>query len=80
MTTLFVDGVNQGDGVCIRMNKNGSTSNFFVSPVSSKDVACGREKSTVPYFCSLNIETDKQKESMEKSASQESVQPRPRRS
>ncbi|KAL1971376.1 hypothetical protein VTN77DRAFT_329 [Rasamsonia byssochlamydoides] len=43
MTTLFVDGVNQGDGVCIRMNNNGSTSNFFVSPVSSKDIACGME-------------------------------------
>lgn len=65
MTTLFVDGVNQGDGVCIRMNKNGSTSNFFVNPVSSRDVACGREKEHqslhVLYFRFQNIRTDKQK-------------------
>ncbi|KAN0083802.1 Glycosyl hydrolase family 61 domain containing protein [Elaphomyces granulatus] len=41
MTTIFVDGVNQGDGVCIRMNMNGSTSNNFIKPITSKDMACG---------------------------------------
>jgi hypothetical protein len=41
MSTVFVDGINQGDGVCIRMNLNGTTSNTFVSPISSKDMACG---------------------------------------
>jgi hypothetical protein len=57
MTTLFVDGVNQGDGVCIRMNNNGSTSNFFVSPISSKDVACGRKgKALSSLFCASVIE------------------------
>ena len=43
MSTVFVDGVNQGDGVCIRMNLNGTTSNTFVSPISSKDMACGKQ-------------------------------------
>jgi len=42
MTTLFVDGVNQGDGVCIRMNNNGSTANTYIQPVTSKDIACGK--------------------------------------
>ncbi|KAL1852587.1 hypothetical protein Plec18170_005718 [Paecilomyces lecythidis] len=41
MTTLFVDGVNQGDGVCIRMNNDAKTANFYVKPVTSPDVACG---------------------------------------
>lgn len=45
MTTLYVDGENQGDGVCIRMNMDGYTSNYFVSPVTSKDIACGRAQS-----------------------------------
>jgi hypothetical protein len=41
MSTLFVDGVNQGDGVCIRMNNNASTTNYPINPVTSKDMACG---------------------------------------
>ncbi|OXV07098.1 hypothetical protein Egran_05137 [Elaphomyces granulatus] len=43
MTTIFVDGVNQGDGVCIRMNMNGSTSNTYIKPITSKDMACGKQ-------------------------------------
>ncbi|KAF7119077.1 hypothetical protein CNMCM5793_008720 [Aspergillus hiratsukae] len=40
-TTLYVDGENQGDGVCVRMNRNPSKATFPIEPLSSKDVACG---------------------------------------
>lgn len=39
-TTLFVDGVNQGDGVCVRMNQNPYKASYPVNP-SSKNMACG---------------------------------------
>ncbi|KAF7596950.1 hypothetical protein BBP40_011316 [Aspergillus hancockii] len=42
-TTLYVDEVNQGDGTCIRMGHDGSTVNFPIEPLSSKDIACGRD-------------------------------------
>lgn len=41
-TTLYVDGDNQGDGVCVRMNRDAKTATFPIEPLSSKDVACGR--------------------------------------
>ncbi|KAF9891612.1 hypothetical protein FE257_003623 [Aspergillus nanangensis] len=40
-TTLYVDEVNQGDGVCVRMNHNGETATFPIAPLASKDIACG---------------------------------------
>ncbi|RHZ72754.1 hypothetical protein CDV55_105083 [Aspergillus turcosus] len=40
-TTLYVDGENQGDGVCVRMNRNPSNASFPIEPLSSKDIACG---------------------------------------
>lgn len=40
-TTLYVDGDNQGDGVCVRMNRNPSKASFPIEPLSSKDIACG---------------------------------------
>ncbi|GFF79681.1 probable endo-beta-1,4-glucanase D [Aspergillus udagawae] len=40
-TTLYVDGENQGDGVCVRMNRNPSKASFPIEPLSSKDIACG---------------------------------------
>lgn len=40
-TTLYVDGENQGDGVCVRMNQDPAKVNFPVEPLSSKDIACG---------------------------------------
>lgn len=40
-TTLYVDGENQGDGVCVRMNQDPAKVNFSVEPLSSKDIACG---------------------------------------
>ncbi|KAK2754786.1 hypothetical protein FQN54_006679 [Arachnomyces sp. PD_36] len=40
-TTLFVDGVNQGDGVCVRMHNNPQEATFPIPDVTSKDVACG---------------------------------------
>ncbi|RMJ25684.1 hypothetical protein PHISP_03465 [Aspergillus sp. HF37] len=39
-TTLFVDGVNQGDGVCVRMNQDPYKAGYPVNP-SSKNMACG---------------------------------------
>ncbi|KAJ9272904.1 CAZyme family AA9 [Paecilomyces variotii] len=41
MTTIFVDGINQGDGVCIRMNNDAKTANFYIKPITSPDIACG---------------------------------------
>lgn len=40
-TTLYVDGENQGDGVCVRMNQDPARVNFPVEPLSSKAIACG---------------------------------------
>ncbi|KAE8350305.1 glycosyl hydrolase family 61-domain-containing protein [Aspergillus coremiiformis] len=53
LTTLFVDEVNQGDGTCIRMDHSGNTVNFPIEPVSSKEMACGRNGETgVARVCS----------------------------
>ncbi len=40
-TTLFVDGVNQGDGTCVRMNMNPDTATSPINDLSSNDMACG---------------------------------------
>ena len=40
-TTLYVDGENQGDGVCVRMNNDPAKVNFPVEPLTSKAIACG---------------------------------------
>lgn len=40
-TTLYVDEQNQGDGVCVRMNRDPKTATFPIEPLSSGDVACG---------------------------------------
>jgi hypothetical protein len=42
-TTLFVDGHNQGDGVCIRMDMNGETCNSPIAGLQSPEMACGTE-------------------------------------
>lgn len=41
-TTLFIDDVNQGDGTCIRMPKDGSTSTGPIAGLDSPDMACGK--------------------------------------
>lgn len=41
-TTLFVNGKNQGDAVCIRMDMNGETTNGPLANVQSPEMACGR--------------------------------------
>lgn len=40
-TNLYVDGVDQGDGVCVRMNPDAETATYPIEPVGSKDIACG---------------------------------------
>ncbi|GES56841.1 endoglucanase [Aspergillus terreus] len=40
-TTLYVDTVNQGDGACVRMNRNAEKASDPIYPVTSKDMACG---------------------------------------
>ncbi|PNY23123.1 endo-beta-1,4-glucanase D [Tolypocladium capitatum] len=42
-TTLFINGKNQGDGTCVRMPHDGATANGPVEPVTSEDMACGRD-------------------------------------
>lgn len=49
MTTVFVDGVNRGDGVCIRMNNDGETANTYIQPITSKDIACGKFSDIIHY-------------------------------
>ncbi|KAL4807934.1 glycosyl hydrolase family 61-domain-containing protein [Aspergillus unguis] len=41
MTTLYVDGENQGDGVCIRQNRNPEKATFPIEPLASDAMACG---------------------------------------
>ena len=41
-TNFFVDGVDQGDGVAVRMSNNVGQATFPISSVTSKDMACGR--------------------------------------
>ncbi|PLN81891.1 glycosyl hydrolase family 61-domain-containing protein [Aspergillus taichungensis] len=45
MTTLFVDGVNQGDGVCVRMHNVAELSSDPV-PIDSSLMACGHNGET----------------------------------
>lgn len=42
LTNLYVDGVDQHDGTCIRMSNIMGRVNFPVVPITSDDVACGR--------------------------------------
>lgn len=41
MTTLYVDGENQGDGVCIRQNDDPEKTTFPISPLANDAMACG---------------------------------------
>lgn len=41
MTTLYVDGENQGDGVCIRQNNDPEKATFPISPLANDAMACG---------------------------------------
>lgn len=51
-TTLFINDANQGDGTCVRMPLNGSTSTYPVEPITSTDMACGRDGlSPVAFAC-----------------------------
>ena len=52
-TTLFINGENQGDGVCVRMPHDGSTSTFPIDGVTSTGMVCGRDGlEPVPFTCS----------------------------
>ena len=41
-TNFFIDGVNQGDAVAVRMSNNNAKATFPISSVTSPDVACGQ--------------------------------------
>ncbi|KAL4946435.1 glycosyl hydrolase family 61-domain-containing protein [Aspergillus oleicola] len=41
MTTLFVDGENQGDGVCVREPSDPAKATYPISPLSNDAMACG---------------------------------------
>ena len=45
-TTLAINGQSQGDGTCIRMDMNPSTTTAFVSSLDSPDLACGADGNT----------------------------------
>ena len=41
-TTLYVNEVNQGDGVSVRMNMDPSHTVDFIKDITSDDMACGK--------------------------------------
>ncbi|CAK7218505.1 hypothetical protein SCUCBS95973_003511 [Sporothrix curviconia] len=41
-TTLFINGVDQGDGTCVRQPTDPQTSTFPISDLTSSDMICGR--------------------------------------
>ncbi|KAK0742164.1 glycosyl hydrolase family 61-domain-containing protein [Apiosordaria backusii] len=43
LTTVFVNGVNQGDGTCIRMSTNPDRATFPIEGINSPNMACGLE-------------------------------------
>ncbi|KAL2015488.1 hypothetical protein VTK56DRAFT_5360 [Thermocarpiscus australiensis] len=52
-TTLFINDVNQGDGTCVRMPKQGSTCTSPIAALDSPDMACGRDgQNAVEFTCS----------------------------
>ena len=40
-TNFYVDGVNQGDGVAVRMNGNPAKATFPVEGIANSEMACG---------------------------------------
>ncbi|KAK1255832.1 hypothetical protein MKX07_008091 [Trichoderma sp. CBMAI-0711] len=51
-TTLFIDKKNQGDGTCVRMPYDDKTATNPVKPITSSDMACGRNGGDpVPFIC-----------------------------
>ncbi|KAK0666122.1 family 61 putative glycoside hydrolase [Cercophora samala] len=52
LTTVFVNGVNQGDGTCIRMSKNPDRATFPIEGINNANMACGLEGATpVAFTC-----------------------------
>ena len=41
-TTLFINDVNQGDGTCVRMPRDGSLSTHPIYGYDNPDLACGK--------------------------------------
>jgi hypothetical protein len=41
-SNFFVDGVDQGDAICVRMNPDPSKWTFPLEDLSSPDMACGK--------------------------------------
>ncbi|KAK4466169.1 family 61 putative glycoside hydrolase, partial [Cladorrhinum samala] len=52
LTTIFIDGQNQGDGTCIRMGVDPERVTFPISSIDSPDMACGFNGDTpVAFTC-----------------------------
>ena len=41
-TTLFINDVNQGDGTCVRIPREGNVCTHPIAGLNSPDMACGR--------------------------------------
>ncbi|EPE09983.1 endoglucanase b [Ophiostoma piceae UAMH 11346] len=53
-TTLFVNGVDQGDGTCVRMPLDPPTATFPVQDLASSDMICGRDGlAAVQFTCAV---------------------------
>lgn len=53
ITNLYVNGVNQGDSVCLRINPNSRTWSDPISSLSSDDMACGAGATGVNRVCEV---------------------------
>ncbi|OAA68385.1 endoglucanase b [Niveomyces insectorum RCEF 264] len=51
-TTLFINGINQGDGTCVRQPLDPQTSTYPVEDLASSDMICGRDGlASVAFSC-----------------------------
>jgi hypothetical protein len=54
-TTLFINDVNQGDGTCVRMPKDGSTSTGPIAGLNSPEMACGKLQYCQAYIPTASV-------------------------
>jgi hypothetical protein len=54
ITNLYVNGINQGDSVCLRFNADTETWSNPISSLASDDMACGAGAKGVNRVCSVD--------------------------
>jgi hypothetical protein len=54
MTNFYVNGVSQGDAVCVRMNPSLETFNNPIPSLTTNEMACGINNTVVSRVCPVN--------------------------